>query len=276
MAHPSTARLTRMATISPLGRNAPLYRNLVRREVRQRYKGSALGLAWTLINPLVLVAAYWVVFRFLFGSPIPNFALFMFVGLMVWTLFYGGLQTASSSLVSNSTLVTKVRFPREIIPLAAISANTVTAGAMLIVVLPLCIGLGTAESLVPLVLLPVFLALAIILTVGGGLLLSGLNVYFRDVEHILNALGTPWFFLTPIFYTYASLPASAQAHGTLINILHYGNPIAPYVIAVQDVLFFGTWPSLGDSIYCVVVAFVVLGVGIVSFRRLEQEMAVEL
>jgi ABC-type polysaccharide/polyol phosphate export permease len=265
-----------MATTSPLGRNAPLFRNLVRREVRQRYKGSALGLAWTLINPLVLVAAYWVVFRFLFGSPIPNFALFMFVGLMVWTLFYGGLQTASSSLVSNSTLVTKVRFPREIIPLASISANTVTAGAMLVVVLPLCLALGTGQSLVPLVLLPVFLALAIVLTVGGGLLLSGLNVYFRDVEHILNALGTPWFFLTPIFYTYASLPASAQAHSTLVNILHYGNPIAPFVIAVQDVLFFGTWPSLADSVYCVVVAFAVLAIGIWSFRRLEQEMAVEL
>ena len=81
---------------------------------------------------------------------------------------------------------------------------------MLVVVVPLCIGLGTAKSLVPLVLLPVFLSLAIILTIGGGLLLSALNVYFRDVEHILNALGTPWFFLTPIFYTYASLPASAQ------------------------------------------------------------------
>ncbi len=265
-----------MATTSPFTRSAPLYRNLVRREVRQRYKGSALGLAWTLINPLILVAAYWVVFRFLFGSPIPNFALFMFVGLTVWTLMYGGMQAASSSLVSNSTLVTKVRFPREIIPLASISANTITTLMMLVVAVPLCIGLGTGGSLVPLVLLPLLLLLAAIFTAGAGLLLGALNVYFRDIEHILAAIGTPWFFLTPIFYTYSSLPESAQQHSTVIDILHYGNPLAPFVIAVQDVLFFGTWPALADLLYCVIVAFLMLGVGITSFRRLEREMAVEL
>ena len=265
-----------MATTSALTRNAPLYRNLVRREVRQRYKGSALGLGWTLLNPLIVVAAYWLVFKFLFGSSIPNYALFMFVGLMVWTLFYGGITIAASSLVANASLVTKVRFPREIIPLASMTANSVIAGAMLVIALPLCIMLGTGESLVPLVLLPVFLALAAAITVGTGLLFGGLNVYFRDVEHILQAIGVPWFFLTPIFYTYTSLPDSAKSHQTLVNVLHYGNPIAPFVVAVQDVLFFGTWPTLTDSLYCVVAAAIMLAIGLLAFRRLEREMAVEL
>ena len=265
-----------MATTSALTRNAPLYRNLVRREVRQRYKGSALGLGWTLLNPLIMVAAYWLVFKFLFGSSIPNYALFMFVGLMVWTLFYGGITIAASSLVANASLVTKVRFPREIIPLASMTANSVIAGAMLVIALPLCIILGTGESLVPLVLLPIFLALAAALTVGAGLLFGALNVYFRDVEHILQAIGVPWFFLTPIFYTYSTLPESARAHQTLVNVLHYGNPIAPFVVAVQDVLFFGTWPTLTDSLYCVVAAAIMLAIGLLAFRRLEREMAVEL
>lgn len=253
----------------------PLYRNLVRREVRQRYKGSVLGLAWTLINPVVMVGAYWVVFKFLFGSPIQNYALFMFVGLTVWTLFYGGIQVASQSLVSNASLVTKVRFPREIVPLASMTANAVIAGAMLVIALPLCLIFADGLAL-PVILLPVFLALASILTVGLGLMLSALNVYFRDVEHILMAIGIPWFFLTPIFYTYSTLPASAQAHGTLVNILHYGNPIAPFIVSVQNVMFFGTWPPLVDSIYCVVAAGLVLVIGVVVFRRLEREMAVEL
>lgn len=265
-----------MATTSPLVRSGPLYRNLVRREVRQRYKGSVLGLAWTLINPIILVAAYWVVFRFLFGSPIPNFALFMFVGLLVWTLTYGGMQAATSSLVNNSTLVTKVRFPREIIPLASISANTVTTLVMLVIAVPLCLALGTGQDLVPLVLLPVLLALAALFTAGAGLLLGALNVYFRDVEHILAAIGTPWFFLTPIFYTYDSLPAAAQQHTWVIDILHYGNPLSPFVITVQDVLFFGTWPTLADSLYCVIAAGLMLLIGIAAFRKLEREMAVEL
>lgn len=265
----------RMATTTALTRNAPLYRNLVRREVRQRYKGSALGLGWTLLNPLIMVAAYWLVFKFLFGSTIPHYALFMFVGLMVWTLFYGGITVASSSLVANASLVTKVSFPRQIIPLASMTANSVIAGAMLVIALPLCIILG-GGSLLPLVLLPVFLALTAVLTVGFGLLLGALNVYFRDVEHILTAISVPWFFLTPIFYTYDTLPESAQAHEWLVNVLHYGNPISPFVVAVQDVLFFGTWPSLADSLYCVVAAVVMLVVGVIAFRRLEGEMAVEL
>lgn len=264
-----------MSILGPLTHNAPLFRNLVRREVRQRYKGSVLGLGWTLLNPLIMVGAYWIVFKFLFGSPIPNYALFMFVGLMVWTLFYGGITVAASSLVGNAPLVTKVRFPREIIPLASVTANSVIAGAMLVIALPLCTILGDG-SLVPLVLLPVFLALTAVLTIGAGLLFSALNVYFRDVEHVLAAIGIPWFFLTPIFYTYTTLPESARAHQTLVDILHYGNPIAPFVVAVQDVLFFGTWPTVADSAYCVVAAVVMLAVGLWAFRRLEGEMAVEL
>jgi len=264
-----------VATLSPLTQNAPLYRNLVRREVRQRYKGSVLGLGWTLLNPLIMVGAYWIVFKFLFGSPIPNYALFMFVGLMVWTLFYGGITVASSSLVANASLVTKVRFPREIIPLASVTANSVIAGAMLVIAVPLCVILGSG-SLMPLVLLPVFLALAALLTIGAGLVLSALNVYFRDVEHVLAAIGIPWFFLTPIFYTYSTLPESAKSHQLLVDLLHYGNPIAPFVIAVQDVLFFGTWPTLADSLYCVVAAVAMLAIGVWTFRRLENEMAVEL
>jgi len=262
-------------TTQRLGSSGPLYRNLVKREVRQRYKGSALGLAWTLLNPLIVVVAYSVVFKFLFGSPIPNYALFLFVGLMVWTLFYGGLTVAASSLVSNSALVTKVRFPRQIIPLASMTANAVIGGAMLVIALPLCLWLG-GGSKVTLILLPVFLALTLVATAGFGLLLSGLNVYFRDVEHILAAIGVPWFFLTPIFYTYASLPAAAAQHQTLIDILHWGNPISPFVIAIQDTLFFGQWPTAADSIYCVVASGLLLAAGVLAFRRLEREMAVEL
>ena len=252
-----------------------LYRNFVRREVRQRYKGSALGLGWTLLNPLIMVAAYWVVFKFLFGSTIPNFALFIFVGLTVWTLFFGGLTIAANSLVANAALVTKVSFPRQIIPLAAMTSNSVIAGAMLAIAIPLCIILG-GGSLLPLVLLPVVLGLAIAFTAGFGLALSAINVYFRDVEHVLAAISVPWFFLTPIFYTFSSLPESAQSHQWLLSALHYGNPISPFVIVTQDVLFFGSWPSITDAAYCVVAAALMLAIGLVVFHRLKDEMAVEL
>lgn len=263
-----------MSSLAPKG-YVPLLRNLVRRDIRQRYKGSVVGLGWTLLNPLLLVVAYSAVFKFLFGSPIPNFALFLFVGLMVWSLMFGGITEAATSLVANSALVTKVRFPREIIPMSAMTANAVIAAAMLVIAVPLCIWLGQG-SLVPLIALPAFLALGMIATIGAGLLLSALNVYFRDVEHILSAIATPLFFLTPIFYTYDSLPAAAASHEWLIDLLHWGNPISPFVITVQDTLFFGRWPTLADSLYCVVAAGILLIVGIVGFRRLEREIAIEL
>lgn len=253
----------------------PLFRNLVRRDVRHRYKGSALGIAWALINPLLVVASYWVVFTFLFGTPIPNYALFLFVGLMVWAFFFGGLAAASKSIVSNSSLVTKVRFPRAIIPASAVAANAVVGAAMLVIAVPLCLW-QSPGSYAPLILLPLLVGLTLLLTLGLGLLLAALNVYFRDVSHIIDAVGVPWFFITPIFYTYATLPAAAQSHTEVIALLHWGNPISPFVIAIQDVLFFGSWPTIGDTVYCLLASVLALLIGWLAFRRMEPEMAVEL
>lgn len=253
----------------------PLFRNLVRREVRQRYKGSALGLIWTLITPALTVGAYALVFRFLFQIQIPYYALFLFVGLTAWTFFMGGAQTAASSLVGNANLVKKVWFPRQIVPLSAMTANAVTACAMLVIAVPLCLVLSDGSRLTVL-LLPPLLALLLAFTTGFGLIVSALNVYLRDVEHILAALALPWFFLTPIFYTYAELETLADAHGWVIDLLHWANPLSPFVITIQDALFFGRWPSPGDVLYSVAAAAAVLVAGVIVFKRLEREMAVEL
>jgi lipopolysaccharide transport system permease protein len=264
-----------MSSATPaLARYGPLFRNLVRREVRQRYRGSVLGLAWTLITPAVMVAAYSVVFKFLLRIDIPNYALFLFVGLTIWTFFLGGAQLASSSLVANAGLVTKVKFPREIVPLASMTGNAFTAGAMLAIALPLCLIL-TEGSRLPLILLPAFVLLLAFFTVGFGLLLSSINVYFRDVEHILAALALPWIFLSPIFYSFNAV-APLQEHPWAEALLHWANPIAPFIIAIQDVLFWGVWPAWGDVLYSVAAAAVMLALGRSVFRRLEREMAVQL
>jgi lipopolysaccharide transport system permease protein len=261
---------------APISRHAPLFRNLARREVRQRYKGSVLGLAWALVTPAIMVGAYSVVFKFLLRIDIPNYALFLFVGLTAWTFFMGGAQVASRSLVGNANLVTKVSFPRQIVPLAAMTGNGFTAAAMLLVALPLCM-LLTEGSLVPLVVLPVLIALLAALTVGFGLLVAALNVYFRDVEHILAAVSMPWIFLSPVFYAFDAVPGLNDGeHGWAVDLLHYGNPVAPIILAIQDVLFWGEWPAGGDVLYAAVAGIVVLWAGWAAFRRLEPEMAVEL
>jgi ABC-type polysaccharide/polyol phosphate export permease len=256
-------------------RYAPLFRNLVKREVRQRYKGSALGLAWTLVTPAIMIGAYSLVFKFLLRIQIPYYALFLLVGLTVWTFFLGGLQIAARSLIANANLVTKVRFPREIVPLAAMTGNAFTAGAMLVVTLPLCAALSV-ESLWPLVTLPALVVLLAMFTAGLGLAMSAVNVYFRDVEHILNAIALPWIFLSPVFYTFDTVPGLSGEHAWVEALLHWGNPIAPYIITIQDALFFGTWPAVADVVYCLGVGTATLAAGWWLFHHLEPEMAVEL
>jgi ABC-type polysaccharide/polyol phosphate export permease len=257
-------------------RHAPLFRNLVKREVRQRYRASALGLVWTLVNPIVVVLAYWFVFRFVFeaGRNEP-YALFLFTGLSVWAVFMGAAQAAASSLVANASLVTKVRFPRQIVPLSAMTGQWFTAAAMFVIAVPLCLILADGRSLA-LIAVPPMVVLLAVFAAGFGLLVAAVNVYFRDTQHILDALAVPWFFLTPILYSFDMLTSIGADSRWAIDVLHYGNPISPFVLAIRDALFNGDWPASGDVVYCAIAAAVMLTVGVLVFRRLEREMAVEL
>jgi lipopolysaccharide transport system permease protein len=255
-------RLARSA--SDLSKYGPLFRNLVRREVRQRYKGSVLGLAWTLVTPAIMVGAYSLVFKFLLRIQIEYYALFLFVGLTVWTFFLGGAQVASRSLVANASLVTKVSFPRQIVPLSALTANAFTAGAMLVVALPLCM-LLSEDSLLPLVALPGLIVLLAAFTAGFGLAVAALNVYFRDVEHILGVVLLAWYFLTPVLY-----PISVANDPRELFLLQL-NPMTGIVVGYQRALLDGLppdWPIFG---YSVAVALALFLIGFAYFRRAKDD-----
>ena len=149
---------------------------------------------------------------------------------------------------------------------------------MLVIAIPLCIVLGSG-SLLPLVLLAPVLALTAVMTAGVGLLVSALNVYFRDVEHILAAVGLPWIFVSPIFWTPANFEQIAPGlkdNQFLLDLLYYANPPAPFIIGMQKILFFGVWPSMTDVVYCAIAGTVVLALGWLIFRRMERDLAIEL
>lgn len=263
-----------MLSVHAIQRHGPLLRNLIRREVRQRHKGSILGLGWNLVIPAVMIGTYTFVFRYIFRSSVPDYALYLVTGMGAWALFATGAQVAASSLVANANLVKKVKFPREILPLSAMAGNALTALTMLGLALILCLLMRPLG--VSLVMLPVSLALLSLFTIGVGLLLSATTVYFRDVEHLFSALTMPWFFLTPILFAFIDLPPSVRENVWLLRILHYGNPVTPFVLAVQDSVFWGRWPAAGDLAYCAVAAAFTLALGILVFRRLEKGMAIEL
>lgn len=246
---------------------------MVRRELRQKYKGSLLGVLWYLVNPLVLMGAYALVFSVLLKvADMPDYPLFLLVGLIVWVFFSQALLAAAPSLVQNAALVRKVRFPRETIPASVAAVQLATFLVMLAVVAP--VSLAVRGSLDPaLVLLPAIVVALFCLVLGLSLAVAVLHAHFRDVEPVLATALLPWFFLTPIFLPVDSMPGVAD-HAWLGDVLKWGNPISPFIQAIRDVLFSGVVPSAGTLIYVLIAGLAALAIGLGLFRRMERDLAV--
>lgn len=247
-----------------------LFEQLVRRELRQKYQGSVLGVAWYLVNPLVLMAAYW----FLFGVVLETFTyedypLFLLCGLVVWIFFSQSLLAAASSLLDQGALIRKARFAREVIPASVVSVQALTFGVVLALLAVVTIAVrGTLD--VALLLLPVVLACLAAFVLGLALAVAVLHAFFRDVAPILGAALLPWFFLSPIFFGVDQVTSNA----TYRFVLEWLNPVAPYIVAVRDILYGGDAPSVAVLVYVVAAAAVALVVGRWVFRRMESELAV--
>jgi ABC-type polysaccharide/polyol phosphate export permease len=252
-----------------------LFAQLVRRELRQKYKGSTLGLLWYVVNPLVLMGAYWLLFGEIYNiHPIKDFPLFLMVGLVIWMFFQGSLMTAADSLITQGSLVRKARFPREAIPAATVAVQLITLVAILVLVAVITIPIrGTFTAW--LLLIPVLLALLFGFVLGCALLVSVLHAYFRDVSPIIAAALLPWFFLSPIFYV-PDTTSFVEHHGWVGTVLNWVNPLAPFIEAVRAILYGGTGPGWGRMLYAVIAAGVALGFGAAVFRRMDGELAVVL
>jgi homopolymeric O-antigen transport system permease protein len=264
-----------MAVYADLFRYRELYRNLFRRELRVKYRGSLLGVAWSLVNPLVLVAVYTLVFSVLWRAfSIPHYPLFVLSGLLVWAFFQSTLLTASGSLIGHANLVKQVRFPRQLLPLAVVGTNLISVVVMLVVVLALNLAVIPATRSTFWAAL-LFMVPVIALVSGLAIIVASATVVFRDVEHLVATVLLPWFFLTPIFYTFDQLPR-IEEHPVLADLLHYGNFVTPPLIAVRDPLFFGELPPLGDAVYTVVAALVALALGAAVYQRVDDQLAAAL
>jgi lipopolysaccharide transport system permease protein len=248
-----------------------LYEQLVRRELRQKYQGSVLGLAWYVVNPLVLMAAYWFMFGRVLTGVVSHhdYPLFLMVGLLVWLFFSQSLLGAAGSLIEQGSLIRKARFPREVIPAAVVSVQFVTFAAVLAAVAVVTVAVrGTLDW--PLLLLPVLLVALYAFALGLALVVSVLHAYFRDVAPILAAVLLPWFFVSPIFFEPADITDRPWAR----DLLTWANPMAPFITAVRDVLYDGRWPSGATVAYVLGAAVLAVAAGLALFRRMAAELAV--
>ncbi len=215
-----------------------LLANLVRRELKVRYKDSVLGFLWTLLNPLLYLVVFSVVFSVILRNSVPRYGLLLLSGLLAYNLFSIGLGAATTSITGNGPLVQKVWFPREILPLAAIGANLVTFCFQLVI-----LGAGLAafrqspEWGMLWLVIPA-LVVTLMIATGLGLLLSALNVHFRDVQHFLELGLLTWFWFTPIVYVYEFVgEALIDKWGPGAERLAMLNPMTPVVTVFQRVVY---------------------------------------
>jgi ABC-type polysaccharide/polyol phosphate export permease len=265
-----------MTVYADLLRYRELLTSLFRRDLEKKYKGSLLGVFWSLLNPLLLLGVYLVVFGLLWkGGTIKHYPLYLLAGLACWIFFSTSLQFAARSLIEAADLIKKVRFPRQLVAFSTVATQAVTFAVMLAILLVLSLAfIPEARSTV---WLAVPLAVVFVAFVGGvALILACLNVLFRDVEHLLGAALLPWFFLTPILWRFEQLPARVQRHPVLLDVLRWGNPVTPPISAVRDALWSGSAPRLADVLYLLVAAGLALGLAAVVFTAVDDRIAVEL
>jgi ABC-2 type transport system permease protein len=255
--------------------------NLVRKDLKVRYKSSVLGFLWSLLNPAMLLIVYYFVFSVLLGSGIPRFPIYLLSGLLVWNLFNVGLISGTGSVVASSGIVNKVWFPREVLPLSAIGAALVHFFLQGIVMIATLLVFQHPVDWAYLPLLPLALAALLIVLAGFALLMSAINVYLRDMQHLAEIALLPWFFLTPIVYSY-DLIAAKLGDWQWVYLL---NPVTPVVLVFQRAIYgdysevvhtFPYWWYVRNLLFVIAGGLLVLTFALTVFRRLEGNFTEEL
>jgi lipopolysaccharide transport system permease protein len=248
---------------------------LIWRDIKVRYKQTALGASWAIIQPFVTMVVFSLFFGKLAKIPSDNipYPIFSYTALLPWGLFSKALTDAGRSLVAQRTLITKVYFPRLSIPIASVLSGLVDFGLAFIVLVAMMFYYNYAPNqtyqvyLTPAVLtLPLFLLLAMVTALGVGLWLSALNVNYRDVNYVLPFLTQVWFFMTPITYSTSMIPNWAQ-------LLYALNPMVGVVEGFRWALL-GTGTAPGPLLaVSTTIAIIVLISGLFYFRRMERTFA---
>jgi ABC-type polysaccharide/polyol phosphate export permease len=264
-----------MTVYADLLRYRELFSNLFRRDFQAKYKGSFLGVLWSLLNPLVLLAVYLLVFGLIFPSKTPHYPLYLLAGLACWIFFATSLQSAARSLIDSAELIKKVRFPRQLVAFSIVATQAVTYAVMLVVLIVLSLVFVPGARTYVWLAIPLGVLFACEVA-GLALIAACLNVLFRDVEHVLAAALLPWFFVTPILWSTSTLGDRALRHETLLRVLHWVNPVAPPIFAVRDAIWSGHAPRLSDTLYTIAAAGLALLLAALVFRSVDDRIAVEL
>lgn len=281
--------------LKDLWTNRDLLVLLTRTELKVKYKNSVLGYLWSMLNPALVLLIYYVVFKIIARSGQPNFAIWLFAGLLVWNLFNGAAMSATSVVVGKAGIVKKVAFPRELLALSVVGVAIVMFVIQVVVLVLALLLVGVTPDWAYVLLMPLALVTLIVFTGAVSIFLSAVNVYLRDTQHLTEVLLMAWFWGTPIVYTFGQISGQLAKHPSLLwmKYVYLANPVTPIVMTFQRAIYGKTQytynglvyhilPNWGPGQYGVLLG-VVLAISIalfllalVVFGRLEGNFAEEL
>ena len=238
------ARVSLWLRLGELWRARELFFFLVRKEIKVKYKNSALGFLWSMLNPALTLAVFYVLFTFFLPNGIPNFVIYMFSAMLVWNLFQTAVLTGTSTIVSNAAIVKKVAFPREILSLAAVGSAFMFFLFQSIVLLAFMIAFWHRPDWSALWLVIPALAAIIVFSAALAVFLSAVNVYLRDTQHLVEVLLMAWFWAIPGIYAFSGRVHDGLVKHTIFFIpgthliwLYFANPVSPVVMTFQRVFY---------------------------------------
>lgn len=239
-----------------------LISQLVTRDIKVKYRRSFLGVAWSVLNPLLSMAVISVVFSQFFRFDLPYYPIYLITGQTIFSFFSEATNLAMFSIRENAALIRKVSMPVYIFPISRVVSSLVNLGFSFVAILLVALFMGF--SLAPSILFaPIAAAYMLIFAMGVGLILAALSVYFRDIVHLYGVMLTLIIYLTPVFYPYSLIPEKFRF---LIN----ANPLTYYVAAFRSAVYDGVVPSLQINLICIAYSLASLAIGLFLFGRLRR------
>lgn len=240
----------------------PLMKELVKRDLKVKYRRSILGYLWSLLNPLLMMCVMSFVFSTIFQSTVPNFPLYLICGQTLWSFFNESTNMAMFSVLQNGALIKKVYIPKFIFPISRVLSSFVTMSFSLVAILIVML-FTRAQVYWTILLFSVPLVFLFIFCCGIGLILSALATYFRDITHLYGVLTLAWMYATPIFYDPAILPDNVR------GVLEW-NPMYHFITFFRSLIVYGQIPEGNVWLICICSSLAVLAVGLVVFKKLQK------
>lgn len=244
-----------------------LLKTSVQKDIRGKYKGAWLGILWSLLNPLLLLTVYSIIFPYILRINVENYTMYLCVALLPWTFFTSTITVGTFSMVTNGNIIKKVYFPREIIPISVVISGTVNFLISCIVMVLFLIFSGIGITWTAL-LFPLILVIQFLITLAFVFVLSAVTVYVRDLEHFVSIALMVLFYGTPIVYTMESIPTKLA---WILNL----NPMTHIISAYRDVLYYQKIPDMGNLLLLGGIAVIGVILGYYIFDRLQRNFAEE-